>query len=173
MNSRPEERTGGPEQPAEGGRSYNLLFVCTGNTCRSPMAAGLAAAAVAARGWANVAVRSAGVSTAGGSRATDEAVRAAAAVGVDLGDHRSQPLTEALVEWADRIVVMSPWHLLRVEELGGGTRVSLAAEFLGDDGPVGIPDPIGGDDEVYRATLETLSCVVDGLLDHLEPILAP
>src|SRR5690606_14203652 len=70
--------------------TYNLLFVCTGNTCRSPLAEAVARREIARRGWHNVAVRSAGVAAEPGSPATEEAVIAAAELGLDLSQHRSR-----------------------------------------------------------------------------------
>ena len=165
-----EPRPGGSERPT----TYNLLFVCTGNTCRSPMAAAIARDAVGRRGWHNVAVASAGVSAGAGSPATETAVGVAAEHGIDMSSHASQPLTAALVEWADAIVAMTDWHADRVSELGGHAKVALATEFLENAHPgAGIPDPIGLDPDVYRATWSTLTDVVDGVLDRLEAILAP
>ena len=159
---------------AEAPTTYNLLFVCTGNTCRSPMAAAIAEDQVARRGWHHVSALSAGVSAGAGSPAAAPAIEVAAENGVDLSAHRSRPLTAELVEWADAIIAMSEWHADRVVELGGGAKVSLATDFIEDGDPAaGIPDPIGMDTVVYRETWTVLDDVVAGVLDRLEAILAP
>ena len=169
MTSKPEESPAG-EAPT----TFNLLFVCTGNTCRSPMAAAIAEDMIRRRGWHHVTVRSAGATAGVGSPPSAQAVQVAAERGVDLSGHRSRPLTSELVRWADAIIVMSDWHVARVEELGGADKVSIATDFLSDADPaVGIPDPIGLDTTVYRATYAVLTDVVNGVLDRLEAILAP
>ena len=172
MTSRGEERAhgAGAEKPT----TYNLLFVCTGNTCRSPMAAAIARDMIGRRGWHNVAVRSAGVSASTGAPASPLAIAVLDAHGIDLSTHASSPLTPELVEWADAIVAMSVWHAERIAELGGGAKVSLASAFLpGADARSEIPDPIGTDVTVYRATFTVLNDVVGAVLDRLEAIIAP
>ena len=154
--------------------TYNLLFVCTGNTCRSPMAAAIAADSIRKRGWSHVRVRSAGAAAGAGSPASELTVKVLASQGIELGEHQSTPLTAGIVEWADAIIVMSEWQAERVAQLGGAGKVALASSFLqGAEASAEIPDPIGSDITVYRATYAVLSEVVKGVLDRLEAILAP
>ncbi len=156
------------------GTSYNLLFVCTGNTCRSPMAAALARHALEERGWNQVSVRSAGIAALPGSPASEAVPVVLAEAGVELGAHEASMLTPELVEWADTILVMSGSHMDAVHAMGGEDKVALLTEFLPDE-RAGQPvvDPIGGDLAVYRATRDEIAEAVSAVLAGLEPILAP
>lgn len=154
--------------------SYNLLFVCTGNTCRSPIAAAAARAELARRGWSHVQVRSAGVSAADGNPASEHAVTVLAEQGIDLSAHRSTRLSPELVEWADLILAMSASHAFALAELGGGAKTALVTDFLeGDEIGQNVEDPYGGAVEDYRRTRDVLARAISGLLDRLEPILSP
>jgi protein-tyrosine phosphatase len=154
--------------------TYNILFVCTGNTCRSPLAEVLTRAGLEQRGWNHVRVDSAGTSAMWGASASEGSLRAAADVGLDLSGHRSQPLTAKLVEQADIILAMTLGHAAQVEEMGGEEKVLLVSEFIEDADPgEPVADPFGGTAEEYADVRDLISEAVEGLLDRLAAILAP
>ena len=160
--------------PGNGPTTYNLLFVCSGNTCRSPLASAMMEALLRERGWAHVRVDSAGTGAVHGAPAADHAITVAAAEGLDLSTHGSQPLTTELLDWADLVLVMTSGQLEAVADQGGAGKVALFTDFIeGPGASEPIVDPFGGDLETYRETLAQLRTAGRSLIARLEPILAP
>ena len=152
-------------------RSLTLLFVCTGNSCRSPMAEGLCRGALAEKAGCSIdelpekgyKVVSAGVSAFDGGPASGEAVQACREVGVDISQHRSQRLTADLLGRADYVFVMDRSHLQGVTALW--PEASPRTMLLAGDNEVS--DPIGGGIEVYRACADQIAGGVSKKLDEI------
>ena len=120
-----------------------ILFVCTGNTCRSPMASALARAA-------GVDAQSAGLRAFPGAPASPQAIRAAGLYGADLTGHRARMLDEAMLRDAEAVWVMTEAHeaLLSMMFPQYARKVNVLWPP--------IPDPFGGDDRTYERCAKSL-----------------
>ena len=145
----------------------NLLFVCSGNTCRSPLAEALARQIAARRGVEDVEVSSAGTNAWDNAPATDEALLVGMERGLDLTGHRARKLTPAIVSEADLIFVMTPGHLEPVKQMGGRGKAHVIDEYASGAADQGISDPYGGDLETYRHTADSLEEELEKLFDRL------
>jgi len=131
---------------------YRVLFVCAGNTCRSPLAAAALRRAVGEAGR-RVAIASAGVAATDGSPATESAVAAGQRHGLDVGAHRAQRASAELLEQADLVLALDVAELEAVRRLQGGvaSRSHLITELgAGARSGAGVPDPFGGSPEAYE-----------------------
>lgn len=145
-----------------------VLFVCSGNTCRSPLAERLLERAARDRGRDGLEVRSAGTFAGRGAPASSGASIVAQRRGLDLSGHRSTPLGPDLVEWADLVVTMTAAHRRVARDVGGAGKVVLATELLPEEHPGhgrDVADPAGGGVERYEEVVELLEEVVEGILE--------
>lgn len=145
-----------------------IVFVCTGNTCRSPLAEAIARKIAVERGLHEVEVSSAGTSAWDGAPSSDGALLVAMERGMDLSAHRAQSLTRKLVQDSDLILAMGPHHLERIEALGGAGKGFLLSDFASHGASVRpISDPIGGELDVYRATVNELEEEIRRVMDRI------
>lgn len=142
----------------------NVLFVCTGNTCRSPMAAGLFNKIAVERNL-DVRIESAGLFANEGVTATTEAVVAAKKYGVDLLGHHAQVINTELIEKSDLILTMTAAHKMVLEQSAPGKTYTLS-EYAGED--TDIPDPFGGDIAQYEECAARIYELLEKCADRIE-----
>ena len=144
-----------------------VLFVCSGNTCRSPLAEAIARKLAADAGRSDIEVSSAGTHAWVGSPASDGAVLVGMERGLDLTTHRSRLLTREILDQSDLVLAMSPSHLARVRELAPKANARLVGGFSTGRENHAIQDPFGGDLEAYRETTDDLEKELAGLLEKI------
>ena len=145
----------------------NVVFVCTGNTCRSPLAEALARRAALERGF-DVTFSSAGTGAALGSPANDGAILVGLERGVDLSRHRSRPLLPSAITDDTVVLAMAPGHIPGILAVSPKARVYLLDEF-GSHGESMRPvaDPFGGELPAYREAADTIESMLGAVLDRL------
>jgi protein-tyrosine-phosphatase len=155
----------------EGRACPKILLVCTGNTCRSPMAAAL----LAARLGEGCQVLSAGTAAREGDPAADLAVQVMAERGLDLTAHRARLVSRELVDQADLVLTMTRSQRQMVIDLapGAADRVFSLVEYatcptcLPPGEELDIPDPLGKGLDVYRASADHLLQMVERVAERL------
>lgn len=155
-----------------------VLFVCTGNICRSPTAEGVFLHRAAAAGLTGrVAADSAGVSGEERGNPPDRrAVRTAAARGYRLPDRRARRIEPADYRAFDLILGMDRGHVARLEALAPGdatAEIGLFLAYAPDTGRLDVPDPWYGDGRDFVLALELIERGVDGLIARMLDVQPP
>ena len=149
----------------------SVLFVCTGNSCRSVMAEGLFRHMVAEKS-ADFRIGSAGVSAMDGYPASTETVRVMRQNGVDISQHRSRRLTTTMVRSADKIFVMEVMHKIAILQNWpeAKEKVHLLTEYSknmkGKGLEIEIPDPIRMSESFYENVFQVIRECVSGVADE-------
>ncbi|NCC50953.1 MAG: low molecular weight protein arginine phosphatase [Spartobacteria bacterium] len=149
-------------------KKHQIVFVCTGNICRSPMAEYILRHRLGPdSAWQ---AQSAGVAAWPGSPASREAVVALKEIDIDLTPHFSQPLTPELVDATDLIVVMTNAHrsdvLQRFPAANG--KVFTLHRFGTVDQDADVADPIGGSVHVYKKTRDEIDSAISDLILYMK-----
>ena len=154
-----------------------ILFVCTGNTCRSSMAEALLKHTIKninEEKKKDINVISAGVAAREGDRANPNAIKAMKELGIDLMGHSATQLTEELIDKADLILTMTQNHkdMVMIMNPRARGKVYSLLEYIGEGatgcGNLDIQDPFGGSIEIYRYSATQIKEALNKLIDKLD-----
>lgn len=156
-----------------GNYTYSVMFVCTGNICRSPMALGILEKLLPEAIRDSVSITSSGTSAYPGSPASRHAVEVCRAFGADISRHKSKPTDAKLVAEIDLILVMEPHHLDYIGslDLTAFERSFLLKEYKRSTdyrGPRSVTDPIGGGAAVYQTVFQDILGEIRRILPDIE-----
>lgn len=136
-----------------------ILFVCTGNTCRSPMAEGLFRKIVSDKRIENIECSSAGLFALTGDEVTQNSVEACSRFGVDISSHRARRITAYILDETDKFVCMTKEHAVSLSLYVPIEKIIV----LGD----GIPDPYGGNIETYMICANSIRTALSEQFDEI------
>lgn len=146
----------------------HILFICTGNTCRSPMAEGYFRYLVSESTRKDITISSAGTFAGDGEPASVNSVKALKEIGIDISQHRSKALNREMLDRADLIIAMTQSHKQYIGQLNPKAlkKTKLLGEYsnAGDD----IADPFGGSSEVYSYCLNAMKPSLEKLFNDIQ-----